>query len=410
MNRRVVITGMGAVTPLGNDIKSFWDSIKRGDCGIGPITAYDTSNTKVKLAAEVKIDPSEYLSPADIKKMDNFTILAIIAANEALNDSGINSENADPNRCGVIVSSGIGGISTIIREHNRSLEKGADRVSPFFIPMSIVNMAAGRIAINTGFHGQASAVVTACAGSANAVGDAMRMIRHGYLDAVICGGTESAVMPLTIGGFTSMRALCETDDPNRASIPFDLERNGFVMGEGAGILVLEELEHAQRRGAKIYAEVSGYGVTCDAFHITAPEPTGKYGAEAMRLALSDAGIAPGDIDYINAHGTSTQLNDKGETQAVKDTFGKYATSVKISSTKSMTGHLLGASGAVETIICALAVKEGFIPATINYMVPDPECDLDVVPNVGLRQRLKYAMSNSFGFGGHNVSLVISHFD
>jgi 3-oxoacyl-[acyl-carrier-protein] synthase II len=398
------------VTPLGNNVKTFWDSIKKGVCGTGPITAYDTSETKVKLAAEVKIDPSEYLPPADIKKMDSFTVLAMIAANEALEDSGISCDNADPNRCGVLVSSGIGGIKTIIREYNKSLEKGYDRVSPFFIPMAIVNMASGRIAIKTGFHGQASAVVTACAGSANAIGEAMRMIRHGYLDAVVCGGTESAIMPLTIGGFTSMRALCETDDPGRASIPFDLERSGFVMGEGAGILVLEELEHAKRRGAKIYAEVSGYGVTCDAYHITAPEPTGEYGSEAMRLALMDAGIGPSDIDYINAHGTSTPLNDKGETQAVKATFGKYATRLKISSTKSMTGHLLGAAGAVETIICALAVKEGFIPATINYRVPDPECDLDIVPNAGLQQSVKYAMSNSFGFGGHNVSLVISHYD
>lgn len=410
MNRRVVITGMGAVTPLGNDIKSFWEAIKNGVCGIGPITAYDTSDSKVKLAAEVKIDPSKYLSPAEIKKMDSFTVLAMIAANEAIKDSGISCENADPDRCGVLVSSGIGGISTIIREHSKSLEKGYDRVSPFFIPMSIINMASGRIAINTGFHGQASSVVTACAGSANAVGDAMRMIRHGYLDAVICGGTESAVLPLTIGGFTSMKALCETDDPSRASIPFDLERSGFVLGEGAGILVLEELEHAKRRGANIYAEVCGYGVTCDAYHITAPEPTGKYGAEAMRLAISDAGISCGDIDYINAHGTSTPLNDKCETLAVKTTFGEHAKKLKISSTKSMTGHLLGAAGAVETIICALAAKDGFIPATINYKVPDPECDLDIVPNEGISRSVKYAMSNSFGFGGHNVSLVISRFD
>lgn len=410
MNRRVVITGIGAVTPLGNDIQSFWDSIKKGACGISPITAYDTSETRVKLAAEVKIDVSKYIPQTEAKKMDGFTILAMIAADEAIKDSGLTGENTDTNRCGVIVSSGIGGISTILREHTRGMERGYDRVSPFFIPMSIVNMASGRIAIDYGFHGCASAVVTACAGSANAVGDAMRMIRHGYLDAVVCGGTESAIMPLTIGGFTSMRALTETDDPTRASIPFDMERSGFVMGEGAGILVLEDLENAKRRGAKIYAEITGYGVTCDAYHITAPEPTGKYGAEAMKQALADSGLEPQDVDYINAHGTSTPLNDKGETTAVKTAFGEHAKKLKISSTKSMTGHLLGAAGAVETIICALAVKDGFIPATINYKVPDPECDLDIVPNIGINKSIRHAMTNSFGFGGHNVSLIISRFD
>ncbi|NLO47402.1 MAG: beta-ketoacyl-ACP synthase II [Clostridiales bacterium] len=410
MNRRVAITGIGTVNPLGNEKKSFWASLQKGVCGIGPITTYDTSQSKVTLAAEVKIEVTDYYTSVEARKLDRFTLLASIAAAEALKDSELTTENIDFNRCGVIVSSGIGGITTIAQEQMRGIEKGFDRVSPFFIPMSIANMAAGRIAIESGFHGYASCIVTACAGSANAIGDAMRQIRHGYLDAVLCGGTESAVMPLAIGGFTSMKAVSQSSDPNRASIPFDLERNGFVLGEGAGIIMLEELEHAKERGANIYAVLSGYGTTCDAYHITAPDPTCKYWIKTMRDAITDAGLKTEDIGYINAHGTSTPPNDKCETLAVKGLFGENAKDVPMSSTKSMTGHLLGAAGAVETIICALAVKEGFIPATINHKVFDPECDLDIVPNTGRYQSIKHAMTNSFGFGGHNASLVISRYE
>ncbi|MDR1116704.1 MAG: beta-ketoacyl-ACP synthase II [Oscillospiraceae bacterium] len=410
LNRRVVITGMGALTPLGNDKDTFWASIRQGRCGIAPITLFDTSNHKAKLAAEVKVDGSDYLPAGEVRKMDRFTMHAVIAADEALRDSGITGENADPGRCGVIVASGIGGLGTIEREQMRGTEKGFDRVSPYFIPMSISNMAAGRISISSGFRGHSEAVVTACAGGVNAIGDAMRMIRHGYLDAVLCGGAEGCITPLAIGGFTSMKALSESGDPNRASIPFDLDRDGFVMGEGAGILMLEELEHARKRGAKIYAEVTGYAATCDAYHITAPDPTGQGGADAMRLAVEDAGLRSEDIGYINAHGTSTPLNDKGETLAVKKVFGDKAYGIPISSTKSMTGHLLGAAGAIEAIICAYAVKDGFIPATINYEKPDPDCDLDIVPNVGRSAPVKHAMSNSLGFGGHNASIIISRYD
>lgn len=409
MNKRVVITGMGAITPVGNDAKSFWEAVKSGKNGIAPITLYDASEQKVKLAAEVKADMKEYFSPAELRKMDRFTMHALVAAREAFRDSGISGETADLSRCGVLVSSGIGGLKTIADEHSRGLEKGFDRVSPFFIPSVIPNMAAGRIAIETGFKGYSAAVVTACAGGTNAVGDAMRMIRHGYADAMLCGGAEACVTELAMGGFTSMKALCEASDPNRASIPFDMDRSGFVLGEGAGILMLEELEHALRRGAKIYAEVTGYAATCDAYHITAPDPEGSGGAEAMRLAILDAGLEPGDISYINAHGTSTPLNDKGETLAIKKIFGGCADRLPVSSTKSMTGHLLGGAGGIETIICAFAAQEDFLPPTINYQKPDPECALDVVPNEGREQTVAHALSNSLGFGGHNASVVISKY-
>ena len=410
MNKRVVITGMGAVTPIGNSTTEFWNAIKKGVCGIAKITAFDTANHKVKLAAEVDIDPTDKISAGDLRKMDRFTLLGVLAAIEAVADSGIDENNTDLSRCGVCVSSGIGGLSSIEREHDRGLEKGFDRVSPFFIPMVIPNIAAGRIAIESGFKGYSNSVVTACAGGTNAVGDALRMIRHGYADAMLCGGAEAVITPLAMGGFTSMRALSESEDPARASIPFDAERSGFVMGEGAGILVLEELEHAKKRGAKIYAEVTGYAATCDAYHITAPDPSGDGGARAMAEALTDAGLNPSDIEYINAHGTSTPLNDKGETMAVKNVFGEHAYKIPISSTKSMTGHLLGAAGAIEAIVCAFCVKDGYIPATINYKNPDPDCDLDIVPDNGREVPVKHAMSNSLGFGGHNASLVITRFE
>jgi 3-oxoacyl-[acyl-carrier-protein] synthase II len=405
--RKVVITGMGAVTPLGNGIEAFWAGIRSGKCGIRPITRHESSAQKVKLAAEVDLDPKDHLRGSEVRNMDRFALYALVAGREALKDSGLAEKVTDPDRCGTLVSSGIGGLASIVREQAKGQKRGFDRVSPFFIPMSISNMAAGRLAIEAGFRGYCSCVVTACAGGANAVGDAMRMIRHGYADVMLCGGAESAITPLALGGFTSMRALHEGSDPNRACIPFDAERSGFVLGEGAGILVLEEYEHALRRGAKIYGELSGYGTTCDAYHITAPEPSGTGAAQAMKLALADAGLTGKDIDYINAHGTSTELNDKTETKAIKEVFGQEASRLPVSSTKSMTGHMLGAAGSVEAIVCLLALQDGFIPATINYKVFDPECDLDVVPNVGRQAKLSRVMSNSLGFGGHNASLIFS---
>jgi 3-oxoacyl-[acyl-carrier-protein] synthase II len=397
---------MGAVTPVGATLADFWQSIRQGVCGIAAISAYDVGAQAARLAAEVKLDLAARLEPAEMRKMDRFTQLAVIAAREALADSGINSTNTNLNRADVLVSSGIGGLSTTVREHSRSLERGFDKISPFYIPMTIANISAGRIAIESGFKGDCSCVVTACASSTHAVGEAMRHIRHGYADVVLCGGSEASVIPLAMGGFTSMQALHTGDDPTRASIPFDAERNGFVMGEGAGMLMLEEFEHAKARGARIYAEVRGFGATCDAYHMTAPEPEGTGAARAMQVALTDAGLAPADIDYINAHGTSTPLNDRSETVAVHAVFGPSAT-VPVSSTKSMTGHLLGAAGAVEAIVCTLAISDGFIPPTINYRVPDPRCDLDIVPNEGRNTAVRAALSNSFGFGGHNATLVIA---
>ncbi len=411
MKRRVVITGMGAVSPIGNTAEEMWQSARDGRCGIGPITHFDTSPHKVKLAGEVKdLDVTRYIDKREARRMDLFTQYAMVAAIQAYEDSGIVYENIDPTRFGVDISSGIGGINTVESEYERGQQRGFDRVSPFFVPMDICNLAAGNVAIRLGARGMCTCVVTACAGGTNAIGDAFRMIRDGYLELVLAGGSEAAVAKLAIGGFTSMKALSESQDPARASIPFDAERDGFVMGEGAGVLMLEEYEHARARGAKIYAEIIGYGATCDAYHITSPAPGGEGGARAMTEALKDAGIAPEQIDYINAHGTSTSLNDKCETMAVKAAFGEHAYKLAISSTKSMTGHLLGAAGAIEAILTARALQDGFIPATINYRTPDPECDLDIVPNVGRKADLHYAMSNSLGFGGHNASLVFKRYE
>ena len=404
--RRVVITGLGAVTPLGLTAGGSWRAVREGVCGIGPITAYDPAGMKVQLAAEVKgFDPDALFGKMEAKRMGRFTQFALAAAREALADSGFRVEEADAKRCGVMVSSGIGGIGITEEEHDRGLARGWDRVSPFFIPTGICNMAAGRVAIDAGFRGMCTCPVTACAGGTNAVGDAFRSIRDGYADACLCGGSEAALTPLAVGGFTSMKALSQAVDPSRASIPFDAERSGFVMGEGAGILLLEELDHAQARGAEIYAEVLGYGATCDAYHMTAPRPDGSGGADAMALALADGGVRPEEVDYINAHGTSTHLNDAGETAAIKTVFGSHAAKLAVSSTKSMTGHMLGAAGAVEAIFTALALRDGFIPATIHYQTPDPACDLDVVPNQGREADLRCALSNSLGFGGHNGSLL-----
>jgi 3-oxoacyl-[acyl-carrier-protein] synthase II len=400
---------MGAVTPVGNTHTDFWAAIRRGDCGIAPITAYDTANQAVKLAAEVRIDTDAFIPPNEARKTDRFTILALIAAREALRDSGVSADNTNLERAGVLISSGIGGLATTAQEHTRGEAKGYDRVSPFFIPMTIPNMAAGRVAIEAGFLGSCSCVVTACAGGTHAVGEAMRSIRHGYTDVMLCGGAEACVIPLAMGGFTSMQALHTGSDAARASIPFDRERSGFVLGEGAGMLMLEELEHAKARGARIYAEVTGFGDSCDAYHITAPEPTGRGAVLAMENAISDAGLSPSDIGYINAHGTSTQLNDKGESIAINKVFGA-GTRVPVSSTKSMTGHLLGAAGAVEAIVCAYAVRDGFLPANINLRERDADCAVNLVTGTGAETPVRHALSNSLGFGGHNATLIISRYE
>ena len=411
MKRRVVITGMGTVNPLGNDVEATWDAVKAGKCGIGPITHFDTSDLKVQLAGEVKnFDAAEVLGPKEARRMDVYTQYACAAAKEAFEDSGLQMEKENADRIGCIVSSGIGGLSTIAEEHGKGEEKGYGKISPYFIPMSISNMAAGQIAIMYGLKGMCTCVVTACASSNNAIGDAFHRIRDDYEDVMVCGGAEGVVMPLAIGGFQSMKALCTSENPNRASIPFDKERHGFVMGEGAGILVLEELEHAKARGAKIYAEIIGYGANCDAYHITAPNPEGEGGAKCMVLAVKDAGLEMKDVDYINAHGTSTSLNDAGETLAIKKAFGDHAYELMVSSTKSMTGHLLGAAGAVEGIITSLALKDGFVPATINYLEKDEACDLDIVPNIGRKADIKVALSNALGFGGHNASIVLRKYE
>ena len=408
--RRVVVTGLGAVTPIGNNVKDMWESVKAGKCGIAPITHYDTEGRKVTVAGEVKDLDVSCIEKKELRKMDKFSQYALVAAKEAIEDSGLDLEKEDADNIGVIVASGIGGLGTIENDHTRGMEKGFDRVSPYFIPMSISNMAAARIAITYGLKGMCSCVVTACAAGTNAVGDAYRNIKDGYLDMIVCGGAEASITTFGIGGFTALQALSTNTDPNRASIPFDKERSGFVMGEGAGILVLEEYEHAKARGAKIYCEIAGYGANCDAHHITAPLEDGSGAAKCMELAIKSAGITPKEIQYINAHGTSTPLNDKGETKAVKLAFKDAASKIAISSTKSMTGHLLGASGGVEAIITSLAVKNDYAPATINYKVPDEECDLDIIPNEGRNMTINYAMSNSLGFGGHNASVIFKKVD
>ena len=409
--RRVVITGLGALTPVGLTAAESWEAVKAGTCGIAPITLYDASNMKAKLAGEVKgFDPANYMEKREARKVDRFAQFAIAAAKEAIEQSGLDMANEDPYRCGVIISAGIGGLITLQNECMKGAQKGFDKISPFFIPMAIANMASAHIAIQYGLKGMATCPTTACAGGTNAVGDALRQVRDGYADVVLCGGAEAVVTELAMGGFTSMHALHTGDDPAAASIPFDARRSGFVMGEGAGVLVLEELGHAQARGARILGEVVGYGATCDAYHITAPAPGGEGGAKAMSLALADAGVAPEEVGYINAHGTSTPMNDSCETQAIKTAFGEHAYHLAVSSTKSMTGHMLGAAGAVEAVFTAQTLMDGFLPATIGYQEPDPECDLDVVPNVGRSADVKYAMSNSLGFGGHNASILLKKWE
>ncbi len=405
--KRVVVTGVGAVTPIGNDAKTFWQNIKNGVNGIDYVTAFDTEGFKTKIAGEVKdLDINSFIDRKEARKMDRFTQLALIAATEAVKDSGLDMEKEDPWRVGVITGTGIGGILTFEEQHANFLQKGPGRVSPFFIPMMIGNIAPCQIAIKFNAKGVNENVVTACASSTNAIGTAFRHIQYGDNDVIIAGGCEAAVAPTAFAGFCNMKAMStNNDDPKHASKPFDLNRDGFVLSEGAAFLILEELEHAKARGAHIICEMTGYGATDDAYHITSPIPGGEGGAKAMELAIKDSGATPADITYINAHGTSTKLNDLFETQAIKSVFGDDAYKVAVSSTKSMTGHMLGAAGAVEAIVCAYSIEDGFIPATINYETPDPECDLDIVPNEGRNQDVEYAMSNSLGFGGHNASVV-----
>ena len=411
MERRVVITGLGAITPIGNNVNNFWKGIKNGECGINQIKNFDTTGFKVKLAGEVKeFNPDEIFGRREARRMDRFSQFAVVAAREAWKDSGLNKENEDMTRVGVIVGSGIGGLETIEKDNKSFVEKGPDRVSPMYIPMSISNMAAGNVAIDIGAKGESISMVTACASGTHCIGESFRMIKHGYQDIVIAGGTEASVTPTGIAGFTNIKALTLATDRNRASIPFDKERSGFVMAEGAGILILEELEHAKARGAKIYAELVGYGATSDSYHITSPAPEGEGGARAMKLAMEDANILPEQITYINAHGTSTHLNDSCETSAIKTALGEWSRKVMISSTKGNTGHLLGAAGGVEAIVCAKAIEDDFIPPTINYKVPDEECDLDIVPNEGRNVKINYAMSNSLGFGGHNATIILKKYD
>lgn len=406
--RRVVITGMGAITPIGLTVKDTWASILAGKHGFDKIQSFDSSALGVTIGAEVKgFDPQDFgVNKKEARRMDRFCQLAMAAANMAMEDVGTKFEDLDPFRVGVIIGSGIGGFNTIHQEHTKYMEKGPSKVSVFFIPMIISNMAAGMISIQNKFKGANFCTVTACASGSHAIGEAFRAIKHGYLDAAVTGGSEAAVAEFAMAGFANMGALSASTDPDRASIPFDKERNGFVLGEGAGVLILEEYEHAVKRGAKIYAEITGYGATGDAYHITSPDPDGAGAAKAMEFAMEEAGVKPEEIDYINAHGTSTQLNDDFETKAIKTALGDHAYHTAISSTKSMTGHLLGAAGAVEAAITALSLKESVIPQTVGFRVPDPACDLDYVTEELRRQDIRCALSNSLGFGGHNATLCL----
>lgn len=404
---RVVITGIGAVTPIGNTAQEYWDGLLAGKNGIASITRFDTEGYKASVAGEVKdFDPTAYIDKREAKHMDRFCQYALAAAAQAMEQSGLKEGSFDPFRAGTLVSSGIGGIQTFSDEQTKLNERGARRVSPFCIPMMIGNMASAHISMTYGLKGSSLSVVSACASGTHAVGEGMRAIRHGYLDIAVVGGAEASIVPIAVAGFANMHALSTESDPEAACCPFDARRSGFIMGEGAGVLVLESLSHAKARGATILAEVAGYGTTSDAYHITSPDPTGEGPARAMTMAIEDAGLTPADIDYINAHGTSTPVNDKCETDAIKMAFGESAQRVKISSTKSMTGHLLGAAGAIEAIACAMAVKEDKIPPTIHYEQPDETCDLDYVPNQAVSCPVSAAISNSLGFGGHNATILI----
>lgn len=410
MKKRVVITGMGAVTPIGNSVEEFWTNVKAGTVGIDEITKFSTEDYKVKLAAEVKnFDPTAYMDRKEARRMDPFCQYAIAASVEAMNDSGLEVTEANADRIGVIVGSGIGGLGTIEAENKKLLEKGPGRVSPLMIPMAIGNMAAGNVAIRHGLKGKCTSVVTACATGTHSIGDAFRTIQYGEADAMLAGGCEAAITPLGLAGFMNLTALSESKDKNRASIPFDAERDGFVMGEGAGIVVLEELEHAKARGAKIYAEIVGYGTSCDAFHITSPMEDGSGAAKAMVQAINEAGIEKEEVNYVNAHGTSTPYNDLFETRAIKLAFGDHANKLAINSTKSMIGHLLGAAGGVEFITCVKSIDDSYVHSTVGLKVADPECDLDYVAGEGRDMEVNYAISNSLGFGGHNASVLVKKY-
>ncbi len=404
---RVVVTGLGAVTPIGNDVPSYWEGLTTGRNGVAGITLFDASRHACRFAAEVKgFDPRGWLEPKEAKRWDRFCQFGVVAAKQAVADAGLTIDEASQHRIGTAIGSGVGGLLMMETQAQVLADRGPDRVSPFCVPMMIPNMATGLAAIALGAKGPSSAVATACAAGSNAIGDAFRLIQMGLADAMVCGGAESAITPLGVAGFASAKALSfRNDDPATASRPFDAERNGFVIGEGAGVLVLESLDHAQARGARILAEVVGYGMTCDAHHITSPSPGGVGGAEAMRLALRDARLEPEAVSYVNAHGTSTQANDSNETSAIKSALGDHAFRIPVSSTKSMTGHLLGGSGGIEAVAAVLAMEHGVVPPTINYTNPDPACDLDVVPNQAREQKLDVVLSNSFGFGGHNVCLA-----
>lgn len=405
--KRVVITGLGAVTPLGNTLADYWDGLLQGRNGIAPITLFDASRHGCRIAGEVKgFDPHQYLERKDAKRMDRFAQFAVAASKQALTDASFVIDDLNADRVGILIGTGIGGVKVLEDQQEVYLTKGPDRCSPFMIPMMIANMAAGLTAIHTGAKGPNACTVTACAAGSNAIGDAFRLIQRGFADAMLCGGTESAVTPLSVAGFASMKALStRNDDPAHACRPFDRDRDGFVMGEGAGILLLEDLDHALRRNARIYAEIIGYGMTCDAYHMTSPVPDGQGATRAMELALKDAALQPEQVDYINAHGTSTPANDRTETRAIKKALGDQAQRVAISSTKSMTGHLLGGSGGIEAVAAVMAITHGQIPPTINLENPDPDCDLDYVPHTSRTATVNVALSNSFGFGGHNVTLA-----
>ncbi|MGI6123270.1 MAG: beta-ketoacyl-ACP synthase II [Acetivibrionales bacterium] len=410
MKKRVVVTGFGVMHSLGTDIKTFWNEIKAGKSGIKTITKFDTTDFSTKVGAQIdNFDATLYIDKKEVKRMDLFTQYAIAASQEAIAMSGLDISKMDPYRAGVLIGSGVGGMETLENNCRTLFEKGPKKVSPFFVPMMIANMASGQVAIKHGMKGYNACVVTACATANHSIGEAMRIIQNGYADVMVTGGSEAAITPLGYAGFCSMRAMTENEDPNTACRPFDKNRDGFVMGEGAGILVLEDYEHAMNRGAEILAEIVGFGATSDAYHITAPDPEAEAGVRCLQMAIEDAGITPDMIGYMNAHGTSTPLNDPLETKSIKKVFGENSKNIPVSSTKSMTGHLLGAAGGIEAIISIMAIRDGFLPPTINLNEPDPECDLDYIPNTGRKKDIDYAISNALGFGGHNSALVFKKF-
>jgi 3-oxoacyl-[acyl-carrier-protein] synthase II len=412
MSRRIVVTGLGVVSPVGNTTEVFWDALLRGTSGIGPITGFDTTNYACKIAGEVKdIDFSQFVEAKEVKRTDRAILMAVAASDQAIRDAGLDKAEFDRERCGVMIGSGIGGINTLETEHTKLMERGPGRVSPFLVPMMITDMTAGMVSIKHGLKGPNFSVVSACASGGHSIGTAMLYLQAGLMDIAVTGGAEATIVPICIAGFCSMKAVSTRNELlGKASCPFDKKRDGFVMGEGAGIVVLETLEHAQKRGVRIYAEVIGYGATGDAYHISAPDPEGDGAARVMQMALQNAGIQPSAIDYINAHGTSTPLNDKLESMAIQRVFGEHSARLNISSTKSMTGHLLGASGGVEFIASVLTIRDSIIHPTINYEDPDPECPLNYTPNTAVKRQVTCAMSNSFGFGGHNASLIVKKYD